>query len=157
MQATIFMSESNIIRALRTNVRSICCVLCCSYCVVLYRVYAFELSLLPIVMILLATNASLSFFSFLPVMLDFLDIESIVIDLWLYYPMMVIPLAAWDNPMIYIIRRRRGFWGPTAPKNRGVGVSNTLFLLDLGSKWWRQPLFITPSQFSQIQIVWLSE
>ena len=62
MQATIFMSESNIIRALSTNVRSICYVLCCSYYVVSYRVYAFELSLLPIVMILLSTNASPSFF-----------------------------------------------------------------------------------------------
>ena len=48
---------------------------------------------------------------------------------------------------VYFIRRRRGFWGPTAPKNRGVGVSNTLFLLDLGSKWWRQRLFITPLNF----------
>ena len=68
MQATVFMSESNIIRALSTNVRSICYTLCCSYYVVSYRVYAFELSLLPIVMILLSTNASPSFFLFYQVL-----------------------------------------------------------------------------------------
>ena len=55
MQATIFMSGCNIIRALHTSLDI------CADVAVMYRVYAFELSLLPNVMIALFSTIVLLF------------------------------------------------------------------------------------------------